>query len=193
MSKRICFLYTETNGLHQTHENVSKKKLFAFARLVTLNYEIGYISNNKYIQEKKIRHIVKPKCMYITPETIIFHGITQEFANTNGIDPEIIINELKNNLVDVNIIVSHNVDFHLKTILAESIRHNINLDISKKMIFDTVSFYHKYGPMKLKDLAKKLGIIDQENDTLTNNKNNVELIKNTFFKLYDKFKKSLKS
>jgi len=189
MFKYICFLHTETNGLHQTTENVSKKNLFAYARLVTLNYEIGYVNNNEYIQEKKVRHIIKPRSMYISPETIIYHGITQEMANEQGIDPEIVINEFKNDLIKIDIIVSHNVDFHLKTILAESVRYNINLDVSKKIIIDTISFYHKYGPMKLKDLAQKLGIKNQTDD----NKKNIELIKDTFFKLYKKFKKSVKT
>ena len=34
MTRRICYLYTETNGLHELDENVSKKNLFGFARLV---------------------------------------------------------------------------------------------------------------------------------------------------------------
>jgi hypothetical protein len=41
-SKKICFMYTDTNGLHELNEDVSKKNLFGFARLVSLNYEIEY-------------------------------------------------------------------------------------------------------------------------------------------------------
>ena len=46
MHKRICFLYTETTGLHQSNYPVSKKKLYTFARMVSINYIIGYLKDN---------------------------------------------------------------------------------------------------------------------------------------------------
>ena len=189
MYKRICFIYTETTGLHHTNEPVSKKKLFEFARMVSLNYEIGFVKNNEFIQEIKVRQIVKPRCMVIPEETIGFHGITQQIANKKGKDPEELISQFKTDLKNVDIIVSHNVDFHLKTILSESVRYNINLDFSNYVIVDTINFYHSYGFIKLKDLATKLSLknIPESND------NNVELIKNVFLKLYVKFKKSVNS
>ena len=55
MDKRICFLYTETTGLHQTNETITKKNLFCFARLVVLNYEIGVYKNGEYTIEKQER------------------------------------------------------------------------------------------------------------------------------------------
>ena len=116
MNKRICFLYTETNGLHQTNNDITKKNLFCFARLVVLNYEIGTIVNDEYIQEKKIKYIIKPRCMIIPDETVEFHGITQEKANKKGIDPEEALCLFKTDLKGVDILVSHNVEFHLKTI-----------------------------------------------------------------------------
>jgi DNA polymerase III epsilon subunit-like protein len=187
MYKKICFVYTETTGLHQLNENVSKKNLFGFARMVTLNYEIGFVKNKEYIQEKKVNQIVKPRCMFIPQETIEYHGITQEFANLNGEDPELIINEFINDLKTVNIIVSHNIDFHLRTIIAEAVRYNININLTNLVIIDTISFYHKFGFIKLKDLAQKMSL----KNIPTNNKNNVELIRDIFFKLYSKFKKSI--
>jgi len=189
MYKRICFLYTETTGLHQVNENVSKKKLFAYARMVTLNYEIGYVKDKEFIQEKIVKQIVKPRCMYIPEETIEFHGITQEIANKKGIDPEIVINQFKDELKTVDIIVSHNVDFHLRTVLAEAVKYNINLDFNKFLIIDTINFYHDFGFTKLKELATKVGI----KNIPTTNKSNVELIRDVFFKLYTKFKKSIEA
>ena len=46
--KRICFLYTETNGLHKSNDDVEKKNLYYYARLVTLNYEIGIVNDLNY-------------------------------------------------------------------------------------------------------------------------------------------------
>jgi DNA polymerase III epsilon subunit-like protein len=187
MSKRICFLYTETNGLHKTTEDITKKNLFNFARLVVLNYEIGIVSNDEYTIEKKVKHIIKPRCMIIPKETIKFHGIDQEKAETKGIDPDQALTIFKTDLKNVDILITHSADFHVKTILAESLKYNISIDFNKIIIVDTISFYHSFGFIKLKDLAIKLKI----KDIPENNKNNIELIKNVFFKLYSKFQKSL--
>ena len=187
MYKRICFLYTETTGLHQSNYPVSKKKLFTFARMVSLNYIIGYLKNNEFVQEKKVRKIAKPRCMYIPEETIEYHGITQSIAKSQGIDPELIINELKEDLKTVDVVISHNVDFHVKTVQAEAVRYNISLDFSKFIIIDTINFYHSNGFTKLKELATKLAI---KNISETN-ENNVELIKNVFLKLYKRLEKSI--
>jgi DNA polymerase III epsilon subunit-like protein len=185
MHKRICFIHTDTNGLHKYQGEVSKKKLYAFARLVVLNYDIGYIKDNKYYEEINENIIIKPNCMIINEDTIKFHGITNEIANDKGTDINDVLDNFKNDLKNVNVIVGHNIDFHLKTLLSEYVRYNINIDLSKYLIIDTISFYHNFGFLKLKDLAHKLLIKD------INDKNNLELIRETFFKLYSKFEKSL--
>jgi DNA polymerase III epsilon subunit-like protein len=185
MDKQICFIYTETNGLHKTDESVSKKKLYCFARMVCLNYEIGYFKNNEFIQEKKVRFIVKPRCMTITDETTAFHGITQQVANDTGSDIEYILKSFKEDIKSVDVIVSHNIDFHLRTILAEAVKYNFLIDFKNYIIIDTLSFYHNYGYLKLKELAKKLKITDDLD-------NNLELIKNVFLKLYVKYQKTVK-
>jgi hypothetical protein len=65
-SKKICFLYTDTNSLHELNEDVTKKNLFGFARLVSINYEIGYVENNKFVSKINNRIIIKPRCMHIS-------------------------------------------------------------------------------------------------------------------------------
>ena len=188
MSKRLCFVYTETNGLHKTTEDVSKKKLYYYARLVALNYEIGCFKDNEFILEKKVRKIVKPRCMFISEDTIKYHGITQEYATANGEDPEVVINAFKTDIKNIDIIVSHSVDFHFKTLLAESLKYNIVIDFNNYIVVDTINFFHQYGYLKLKELGKKLHI----KDIKETNEFNVELIRNVFFKLYIKYQKSLK-
>ena len=185
MPKKICFLYTETNGLHKSNENVCKKKLYNYARLVVLNYEIGYVEDNNYIIEKEIRHIIKPNCMHIPEETIKIHGITNEIALKEGIEIEKVITTFIKDIKNVDIIVSHNIDFHLKTIISEIIRYNIIItkDFNKFTIIDTINFYHEYNLPKLKDLSNKLKI---KNINLST----IELIRTVFFKLYSKFKSS---
>ena len=137
--------------------------------------------------EKKIRQIVKPRCMVIPEETVEYHGITQEYANANGVDPEQVIATFKTDIKNVDIMISHNVDFHFKTILAEALKYNIGIDFGNYVIIDTIGFYHSYGFLKLKELAMKLHL----KDIKESNDSNVELIKNVFFKLYGKYEKSL--
>ena len=57
-NKKLCFIHTETNNLHQTTDDVSKKNLFNFARLIKLNYEIGIMKNNEFISEKCVETII---------------------------------------------------------------------------------------------------------------------------------------
>jgi len=185
--KCICFVYTETTGLHKdsaNREDVSKKKLFLYARLVVLNYEIGYIENGEYVQEKQVRSIVKPRSMVITEDSVQFHGITNDHALKEGIEIEEVLNQFIKDMSIVDIIVSHNVDFHLRTLMAEYVKFNIQFDFQRFIIIDTISFYHDYGYIKLKDLASKLKVN-------INDENNTEIIKLVFFKLYKKFKKSV--
>jgi DNA polymerase III epsilon subunit-like protein len=128
--------------------------------------------------------------MFIPKETEIFHNITQEMAMKEGTDPDIIIKTFKKDIEKIDIIVSHNVDFHLKTILSEAVRYNINLDLSKYIVIDTINFtpntMQAQEYIKLKDLAIRLKIKDIIDDPSYN----VELIRDVFTKLYKKFEKS---
>lgn len=187
MDKKICIIHTETTGIHETKQKPNKKNLFEFKRLVILNYIIGFYKNNKFVTEKKVKQIVKPRSMIIPEETIEYHGVTQQIAIEKGVDPELVISDFYDDLKTVDILVSHNIDFHLRTIIAEAIRYNINMNLTKIVMIDTINFSHDYGFIKLNDLASKLEI----KKIPKTNKNNVELIKNVFFKLYDNFKKTL--
>ena len=124
--------------------------------------------------------------MYIYEDTEKYHGITQEYATENGLDINIVLEKFKNDIKDVNIIVSHNIDFHLKTILGEYLRYNININLTKYLIIDTISFFHNFGLIKLNELSNKLLVKNIED------KNNIELIRDVFFKLYHQFEKSIK-
>jgi argininosuccinate lyase len=48
----LCFIRTETTGLHETNKEVSKKNLFEFARLLRLEYLI--IDYNKELEDKEV-------------------------------------------------------------------------------------------------------------------------------------------
>lgn len=185
MSKKICILYTETNGLHETKESVSKKNLYAFARLVVLNYDIVIFEKDKFITKKSIRNIVKPRCMFITENSIQIHGITNEYAKENGIEIEIILNNFLKDTEDVSFIVSHNLEFHLNTLLSEYVRYNIFIDIKRYILIDTINFFHNEAYLKLALLYNKLC------DKKKKNISNIDMIKECFLKLYLDYKKTI--
>jgi DNA polymerase III epsilon subunit-like protein len=184
MDKIICVVYTETNGLHK-NVDLCKKNLYCFSRLVILNYNIGIIKKKKFISNINKSYIIKPRCMYITEESIPYHNITQEYANNNGYEIEEVLNNFKKDLNNVDIIISHNIDFHIKTILSEYIRYNINIDFSNYIIIDTMNFFHKQNYIKLYNLYKELYLEDSKYDKI----NTIILV---FIYLYYNFKKSIK-
>ena len=184
MPKTLCFLYTETNGLHKTNNIVSKKNLYLFARPVAINYIIGIVNNNLFTEQKNIKLICKPRCMHISDESILYHGITNEYALNNGIDPVECINTFLNDIKKTDIIITHNIDFHIKTIIAEALKYNINIDFTKYILIDTINFYHTYEFINLHNLATNLKIKEISESKL-------ELIRDVFFKLYSKYIKSI--
>jgi DNA polymerase III epsilon subunit-like protein len=186
-SKNICFIYTETNGLHTTNEDVIKKNLYSFARLVVLNYDIGYKEGNKYISTKKIRTIIKPRCMYISEESINIHGITMEIANNEGTEIEQVLETFIKDISDVSVIVSHNINFHLKTIIAELVRYNKPFNFSNYIIIDTISFFHELIFPKLNNLYTSIVDAKKSKKPISN----LDKIRLCFLKLYENYEKSL--
>jgi len=181
-SRKICVIYTETNGLHSTNEDVTKKTLPFFARLVVLNYEIGYRENNKFVSTKKVRSIIKPRCMNISDESIKIHGITMEQANLEGNEIETVLDTFSKDLSDVSIIISHNVEFHLKTIMGEFVRYNKPFTFTNFIVIDTISFYHTMSFPKLNILYDKI-ITKKTKKVLTN----MDKIRLVFLKLYEDY------
>jgi hypothetical protein len=193
MDKIICFIYTETTHLHEKNDfsqnELSKKNLYCFNRLVSLTYEIGYYKNKQFITTKKVNHIVKPQCMYITEYSTENHHITQDIANDKGKDIVDIITELKLDINKIDIIIGYNINYHLKTLLAETIRYNMPVDLSSYIIIDINNFYHNFKNCQLEELFT---LIDSKNAQTKNFNEKIDIIKLIFFKLYSQFKKSLK-
>ena len=184
MSKKVCIIYTSTNGLHQTYDNVSKKNMYGIARLIALSYSIGYYDkDNKYIEEKRVNKILTPKSITFCKEAQKFHNITREKATIKGECSDVIIKIFKEDLKKIKVIISHNLEFHLKTIQAECFRTCTIIDFSKYILIDTISFQHNYSYPKLVDLEKKLKI--------TKSKNTIDSISKVFGNLYSTYETQL--
>tara|TARA_B100001093_G_scaffold369457_1_gene354424 strand:- start:1719 stop:2297 length:579 start_codon:yes stop_codon:yes gene_type:complete len=188
MPKLVCFIYTQTNGLHNTDQDVSKKNMFEFARPVSLNYVIGFRQGKDFNVTKKEKVIFKPDCLNISKEAQEIHGISLEIANEKGTEPEDIMNNLKKDLKNVSVIVSHNLPFHIKSLQVECFRNCVNIDFSNFILIDTINFNHNLEFPKLKELASHLlkkDYSDKKSDY------NITLIRKCFLKLYDKYEKSI--
>jgi DNA polymerase-3 subunit alpha len=187
MASKFCVIYTETNGLHELNEDVSKKNLFAFARLVVLNYEIFTYKKNKTGDTvksiKKVRHIIKPKCMYISDESFKVHGISNDIAKKTGIEIEKVLNEFKTDTKDIKVFVSHSTDFHIRTIIAEFTRYNMLISFNNSINIDIKSFSHDLKYPKLLDLYQHLFQDSKKN-------NQLDMISESFIKLYQTYKEN---
>tara|TARA_E500000178_G_scaffold355502_1_gene428355 strand:+ start:1351 stop:1929 length:579 start_codon:yes stop_codon:yes gene_type:complete len=190
MPKLICFIYTQTNGLHQSNNFITKKNLFEFARPVSLTYIIGYREGKEFVETKKEKFIFKPDCLSISKESFNIHNISLDKAEKKGTNPEVIMNTLKKDLKNVSVIVSHNLTFHIKALQVECFRNCVNIDFGNHILIDTISFNHNYEYPKLKDLAKNILKKDYSDKKQSYN---LTLIKKCFLKLYDQYEKSILS
>ena len=203
MKNLVGFIYCETNGLHKTVPKklddgktinvippvkTTFKNMFKFARLIVLNYSIGYYENQKYVETKKERLIIKPKSINFDETAMKFHGISMKKANKKGVDSLEAMQKFANDFKFVNFIVSHNVEFHIKTIQTELMRSCVYFDFSKKKIIDIISFNHDLKFPSLKKLSLEILGNDYENKSA---KYNITIVRKIFIKLYQKYEQSI--
>ncbi len=204
MKTLVGFIYCETNGLHKTVPVQDKssgiiyhkipdvkpqfKNMFKFARLVVLNYSIGYYENKKYIETKKERLIIKPKSINFLEEAIKIHGITYKKALKKGVDPITAMEKFAEDFKHVRVLVSHNVEFHIKALQVELMRSCVYYDFGNLDIVDIISFNHELSYPKLKVLSEKfLGKSYEEKSQ----KYNLIIIRKVFFHLYKNYEENV--
>ena len=185
MVKKICFIHTETTGLHELgNVKVYKKNLFGFARMVSFSYIIATRNNI----EKKEYNIIKPRCLNIPQEIVQFHGISQEIAMKKGKDIEKVLDKFCADIMDCDIIISHSLDFHLKTVQAELIRYNKAKNFNKYILIDINMFEHNIFPSTLNNMTQQLlkkKIIDNKKENV------IDIIAELFFILYNDYEKNI--
>lgn len=182
---KLCFLYTDTNGLHKTNDYVSTKNLYKFARLIAIHYMIGEYNNGKLENVIKKTIIIKPHTINFDKVAQSFHNITIEDANIKGINNISAINEFKNDIKNINIIIGHSLPFHIKAIQVECFRTAIEINFSKYILIDMMSFGHTYDRPKFVDMLVNFNI----NKKLSH----LEQYRDLFFILYNNYKKNIKT
>tara|TARA_B100001248_G_C27399076_1_gene468379 strand:- start:6493 stop:7071 length:579 start_codon:yes stop_codon:yes gene_type:complete len=188
MPKNICLIYVETNGVHKTDEIVSKKNMFKFARPICLNYIIGYKQGDEFVEIKSERKIFKPEYLPFPEESVEEHEISFSKAEKKGIHGKDILEEFKNNIKNVQVLIGHDLPFHLKSLQIECIRHCINPDFSNYILIDTMKFNHKLDSPKLKELSSEILNKSYEDKK---SKYNITILKKCFLKLYQDYEQKI--
>ena len=178
-SNKICFLYTHTNGFHETNEYVSKKNIFEFARLIQLKYSIGTYNDDKFNEEIKEKYTLIPKSINFNKKAEDIHKISQSKALKKGKDNVHIMNNFKDNLNGVQIIVGHNLNFHLKSIQVELFRSCVNINFNNYILIDLMDF-NRSDNISLLNLSKKYNIDTEKYSDL-------KLIKKLFPLIYKEY------
>ena len=188
MPPLICIFSTETNGLHNSKEFVSKKNMFEFARPLKINYIIGYRENNKFTKIKQEKFIFKPEYLTISPSITKINNLDCKICEKKGKPPLEILTTFKNDLKNVRVLVSHNISFHIKSLQVECFRQCVDIEFSNYILIDTINFGHKFEYPKLKELSKTL--LDKDYEEKSSDYN-IIIIKKCFLKLYDNYEKQI--
>jgi hypothetical protein len=145
-SKYFMILDTETTGLPRrkvfTPENIN---YFNSSRMIELGYII-YDENNKEI--KRYNSLIKPDNFEINNTHI--HGITTKDCKTKGLEMKVVLNNFYLDLLTVDKLICHNIDFDYNILLNEAYRSN------HTELFKTLENINKICTQKLtKDLYGK--------------------------------------
>lgn len=145
---RTLIFDTETTGLPKT-KILDSGNLHLWPHIVQFSYIIIDTILNKIIKVNDF--IVKiPTDVTIPEETIKIHGITNEMTK-NGISIEIIMDDFFGDLLNVDLIVAHNLSFDLNMIKCELLRltkGNINTDKYNNYFNDIINFKKMYCTMQ---------------------------------------------
>ena len=148
LSQNIMILDTETTGI-PTKKSFQPQFLHNFdnARLIELGY---IIYSNKNIT-KKYNQLVKPKGFTINNSHI--HNITTKQCFDKGIPIKNILKQFYQDLLKVDIIICHNVQFDINILLNEIYRNKMN-DLYNTLLhfntFCTLNFTQQIYSKKIK-------------------------------------------
>jgi len=201
--QNIMFINLATSGLpekpcygYYDYKNIDRYKT---SRLVQLAWKI-YSCDGHLIEDALYTIKPNPNNYTISIDAIKIHGITDEIAEKEGIDIDIVFNKLLNGILKVNMLVSHNLEFDYNILLSEAYRNNASMLINtidklkllctgsstKNLLkLKSTSIYDTYKMPKLSELYKWCF-----NSNMTgkyNIKHNLNILVKLFFYLNDKY------
>ena len=191
MSKLITFITTETNGLHEDKPDdpVIKKHLYEYAHMAKLVYHQGTYKNGKITTTLKKSFMIKPEHYFFPKELTKINGLTHEKLMKKGEDLETVMKEFYSDLKKSEIVVGHNLPFHMKAIMGSMFRSGVSHIFSKYIYVDIINYNHKIEKPNLKNLCKEL-LGNSYEDKSRNFQ--IVMIKKVFAKLYHNMEKEVK-
>jgi len=128
---------TETTG-RPTNWNAADNDIDAWPRMVEIAWIVVDDNDEKLFAK---RYIIKPDNFLIPIEVSNIHKITTEIANSEGVELEIVLDELKKDLENADLLIAHNIDFDYPILNCEFIRLNIQNNLSEISRFCTMKTY----------------------------------------------------
>lgn len=192
MTKLITFIATETDGFHldKPYDKTIKKNLYKYAHIVKLIYHQGTYSKGKIKTTLKKSVLIKPEHFIFPDELSKINNITHDKLLKKGEDLESVMEEFVDDLKNSEIVIGHNLPFHIKTIQASLFRCGISHTMNQYTFIDIMDYNHNIEKPNLKNLAKNF-LSEEYHDKSRNY--NIILIKKIFAKLYFNMEKEVKN
>ena len=117
---RVITFDVETTGLPERYASI--KQTWRWPYIVQFSWMVYDTSRNRVLSVED--HIVRiPKGLKMKQDSIDIHGITNEIMKAEGKDINEILNKFMKDVRESTILVGHNLNFDLKMISVEQIRH----------------------------------------------------------------------
>ncbi len=156
------FFDTETTGLPRDYKAPASDSA-NWPRLVQIAWSVYDAEGNAW---ESYSYIIKPNGFIIPEEVARIHRVTQERAELEGLDLEIVLKHFLEDIKKAEYIVAHNIDFDDKIISAELYRLQMENPLDKankictmKSSVDFCKITNNYGRYKwpnLDELHKSL-------------------------------------
>lgn len=119
------FMNIGTSGLPQKnygkYYDYKETSRYNGARVIQLSWIVCSVDGEVH---KKENHYLTPDGFEISEGSIAIHGVSQQFAQKNGEDYEIVLDMFMDDLEKATTVISHNLEFDYNVLSSESFRHD---------------------------------------------------------------------
>ena len=125
---KILIFDTETTGLPERNAAILSTHKWPY--IVQLSYLI-YDTDEHMVLDYIDRIIKLPPGISISKESEDIHKISDEISKSKGVDIKHELIEFNKQILNVDLIIAHNISFDKNIIMVECVRHKINYNFTK--------------------------------------------------------------